>query len=165
VKTYRTSRDLEASIQGALLRRGSSLNATPLDEVAEILGQGRHYSWIGIYLVAGERPAPASDGGKPASRAPSQTRAVFPIGLGQHVFGAIEVQSERGKRLTNADRILLKRVAERLAKYLHGPGAFLARKAREAAMQESPAPQERGHQPASEKVPERTLAAAGEGRR
>ncbi|HEV2117428.1 MAG TPA: hypothetical protein VGR48_15460 [Terriglobales bacterium] len=164
MKTYRTPRDLEASIEGALLRRARSLNATPLDEVAEILGEGRHYSWIGIYLVAGERPSPAADGGKPASRAASQKRAVFPIGLGQHVFGAIEVQSERGKRLTGADRVLLKRVAERVARYLHGPGAFLVRKAREAAM-EQPQDLEARHQPESEKTRERTLAAAGEGRR
>jgi hypothetical protein len=164
VKTYRTPQELQARIETALARKAGPRN-TPLDEVAEILGDGRHYSWIGIYLVAGEISKPQASGGKTGARAASQTHAVIPVALGQHVYGAMEVESEKGKVLTGQDRILLKRVAERLAKYLHGPGAWLARKAREAAAEPQPAPQERGHQPASEKAPERTLAAAGEGRR
>jgi len=164
VKTYLTPRDLEAQIEKALARRASAQN-TPLDEVAEILGEGRHYSWIGIYVVAGETSKPGSAAGKKASRAASQERTVIPVGLGQHVYGAIEVESETGKALAGQDRILLKRVAQRLARYLHGPGAYLVRKAREAAAEQPLAPQRRGRQPASEKAPERTLAAAGEGRR
>ena len=163
MKTYSTPRDLEARIEAALARRASAHN-TPLDEVAGILGEGRHYSWIGIYLVAGEISKPGSSGGKTGSRAASQSHAVIPVALGQHVFGAMEVQSEKGRTLTGKDRILLKQVAEQLARYLHGPGAYLVRKAREAAT-EPPPPQVRGHQPASEKGPERTLAAAGESRR
>jgi putative methionine-R-sulfoxide reductase with GAF domain len=163
VKTYRTPQELEARIETALARKAGPHN-TPLDEVAEILGDGRHYSWIGIYLVAGEVSKPGPSRAKTASR-PTQTHAVIPVALGQHVYGAVEVQSEKAKVLSAQYRILLKRVAERLAKYLHGPGAWLVRKAREAAAETQPAPQERGHQPASEKAPERTLAAAGEGRR
>jgi hypothetical protein len=164
VKTYRTARDLEASIEKALARPASFQN-TSLDEVATILSEGRHYSWVGIYLVAGQRPKPGSPAAKRTSRTAPQTQAVIPVGLGQHDYGALEVQSEKGKPLTGADRILLKQVAGRLAKYLHGPGAYLVRKAREAAAEQPPAPQTRGHQPASEKAPERSLAAAGEGRR
>ncbi|HKW27686.1 MAG TPA: hypothetical protein VJN48_18010 [Terriglobales bacterium] len=163
MKTYRTPQELEARIETALARK-AGLHNTPLDEVAEIMGDGRHYSWIGIYLVAGEVPKPGPSRAKTGSRA-TQTHAVIPVALGQHVYGAMEVQSEKGKALSQKDRILLKRVAERLAKYLHGPGAWLVRKAREASAEPQPAPQERGHQPASEKAPERTLAAAGEGRR
>jgi hypothetical protein len=164
VKTYGSPQELEARIETALARRANS-HKTPLDEVAGILGEGRHYSWIGIYLVAGEISKPRSAAAKTGPRAAAQTHAVIPVALGQHVYGAMEVQSEKDKVLTGQDRILLKRVAERLAKYLHGPGAYLVRKAREAAAEPPPAPQERGHQPASEKAPERTLAAAGEGRR
>lgn len=165
MKTYRTPRDLQARIEAALARRASSHN-TPLDEVAGILGEGRHYSWIGIYLVAGEISKPGSAAAKTGPRAAAQTHAVIPVAIGQHVYGAMEVQSEKGRTLTGKDRILLKQVAERLAKYLHGPGAYLVRKAREAAaVEQAPAPQVRGYQPASEKAPERTLAAAGEGRR
>jgi putative methionine-R-sulfoxide reductase with GAF domain len=163
VKTYRTPQELQARIETALARKAGPRN-TPLDEVAEILGDGRHYSWIGIYLVAGEISQPGPLRAKTAATG-AQTHAVIPVALGQHVYGAMEVQSEKGKVLTGKDRILLKQVAERLARYLHGPGARLARKAREAAAEPQPAPQERGHQPASEKAPERTLAAAGEGRR
>jgi hypothetical protein len=163
VKTYRTPQELKARIETALARKAGPQN-TPLDEVAEILGDGRHYSWIGIYLVAGEISKPGPSRAKTGTSA-VQTHAVIPVALGQHVYGAIEVQSEKGKTLTGQDRILLKGVAERLAKYLHGPGAWLVRKAREAAAEPAPPPQERGHQPTSEKAPERTLAAAGEGRR
>jgi putative methionine-R-sulfoxide reductase with GAF domain len=163
VKIYRTPQELEARIETALARKAGS-QTTPLDEVAEILGDGRHYSWIGIYLVAGEIAKSSPSRARTASRA-TQTHAVVPVALGQHVYGAMEVQSEKGKVLSGQDRILLKRVAERLAKYLHGPGAWLVRKAREAAAEPSPAPQERGHKPTSEKTHERTLAAAGEGRR
>ena len=163
MKTYRTPRDLEARIEAALARKAGPHN-TPLDEVAEILGDGRHYSWIGIYLVAGEISKPGPSRAKTGARA-AQTHAVIPVALGQHVYGAMEVQSEKGRTLTGKDRILLKQVAERLAKYLHGPGAWLVRKAREAAAEPPPEPEMRGHQPASERAPERTLPAAGEGRR
>ena len=59
MKTYRTAQQLEARIETALARKAGPQN-TPLDEVAEILGDGRHYSWIGIYLVAGEISKPGS---------------------------------------------------------------------------------------------------------
>jgi hypothetical protein len=85
--------------------------------------------------------------------------------LGQHEFGALEVQGENGQPLGAEDRVLLKRVAGQLAKYLHGPGRYLMRKAREAAAQQSASPQSRGYQPESQKTQARTLAAAGESRR
>jgi len=157
VKTYRTPRDLQARIEQALTRRPSS-TAAPLDEVADILCSGRHYAWIGIFLAAGPGPAPAS------TTEIVQPRTVIPIMLVQHVFGALAVQGEKGAPLSGKDRILLKRVATRLARFLHGPGAYLLRKAREAAAEQPLSPQARGHQPASEKPQERSLA-AGEGRR
>lgn len=160
MKTYRTPHDLQAMIEGVLQRRAISPTAAPLDEVAAILCEGRHYSWIGIYLVV----APSAGPRKKTSPAAPESRVVVPIKLGQHVFGAIEVRGEDGKTLAGEDRILLKRVATRLAKYLHGPGAYLVRKAREAAAQQPQAAEMR-HQPASEKAPERGLAAGGEGRR
>ncbi|HKW66303.1 MAG TPA: hypothetical protein VJP04_03370, partial [Terriglobales bacterium] len=141
MKTYRTPQELESRIEAALARKAGPQN-TPLDEVAEILGDGRHYSWIGIYLVAGEISKPGPSRAKTGSRA-VQTHAVIPVALGQHVYGAMEVQSQKGKVLSEKDRILLKRVAGRLAKYLHGPGAWLVRKAREAAAEPLPKPQER----------------------
>ena len=164
MKTYRTPRDLQARIESVLQRRAISPTAAPLDEVAAILCEGRRYSWVGIYLVAGQNPAPASGARKTAAQTAAESEAVMPIGLGQHTLGAIEVRSESGKALTGQERILLKGVAARLAKYLHGPGAYLVRKAREAAAEQAQ-PSEVRHQPASEKAPERTLAAAGEGRR
>ncbi len=163
MKTYRTPRDLQAKIESVLQRRAISPTAAPLDEVAAILCEGRHYSWVGIYLVAGQSPAPASGTRKNAAPGAAESEVVVPIQLGQQALGAIEARGESGKPLTSQERILLKRVAARLAKYLHGPGAYLVRKAREVAANQ-PQPAEGRHQPVSEKAPERTLA-AGEGRR
>lgn len=160
MKTYRTSRDLQAKIDAALSRRPTR-SAQPLDEVAEILSQGRHYAWLGIYVVAGTRSG--SNQPAPTVVAGGRARSVIPVRVGQHQFGAIEVEAESGKTLSGQDRILLKRVATRLALYLHGPGAYLVRKAREAVAEQSLSTHPR-HQPASEKPQERTLA-AGEGRR
>lgn len=160
MKTYCPSRELQAKIDAALSRRPKA-SAQPLDEVAEILSQGRHYAWLGIYLVAG---ACSGSSQPPATAvAASRARTVIPMRLGQHQFGIIEVEPETGRTLSGQDRILLKRVAARLALYLHGPGAYLVRKAREAAAEQPPPTQVR-HQPVSEKPQERTLA-AGEGRR
>ena len=160
MKTYRPTRELQAKIDAALSRRPTP-SAQPLDEVAEILSAGRHYAWVGIYLIAGERSGASQRAA--ASAAATKDRSVIAIRLGQHEFGAIEVEAESGKTLAAEDRVLLKRVAATLARFLHGPGACLVRKAREAAAE--PAPTQARHQPASEKPQERSLAAAGEGRR
>lgn len=158
MKTYRTPRELQAGIERALARRPAP-NAACLEQVAELLSAGRHYDWIGIYLAAGPAPQPV------AHTEPAPPHTVIPIALGQHVFGALEVRGENGKAVAAADRVLLKQVAAQLARFLHGPGAFLLRKARAAAAQQPSSPQARGHQPASEKAQERSLAAAGVGRR
>ncbi len=163
MKTYCTPRDLQAKIERVLQRRTISPTAAPLDEVAAILCEGRHYSWVGIYLVAGRSPAPASGSRKTAAPTTAESQAVVPIQMGQQALGAIEARGESGKPLTSQERILLKGVAARLAKYLRGPGAYLVRKAREAAAEQAQTSEVR-HQPVSEKAPERTLA-AGEGRR
>ena len=161
MKTYRTARELQAQIEQVLLRRPQP-TSTPLDEVARILSDGRHYAWIGIYLVAGQRPA--SGKAVASSLVQSKSQTVIPVRLGQQEFGAIEAQAESGKTLSGKERILLKQVAARLARFLHGPGAWLVRKAREAAA-EPPSSAQIRHQPASEKALEKSLAAAGEGRR
>ncbi|HEU5336294.1 MAG TPA: hypothetical protein VFU27_10035 [Terriglobales bacterium] len=163
MKTYRKARELQAKIEQMLLRPPSPGSA-PLDEVAEILSSGRHYDWIGIYLLAGAQPATASSQEDTVRSASSGNSRVIPIRLGQHVYGAIEVRAEAGKGLASEDRILLKSVAARLARYLHGPGAALVRKAREAAAAEPESPPARGYQPESERAQPRSLA-AGEGRR
>lgn len=157
MKTYRTPRELQAEIEQSLKRRPSP-NAAPLEDVAEILSAGRHYLWIGIYLTAGPGPADA------ATKEKMQGRTVVPIAIGRHLYGALVVQGEKGRPVAGEDRILLKEAAACLARFLHGPGAYLMRKAREAAA-EQPHSADARHQPASERAPERTLAAAGEGRR
>ncbi len=56
MKTYRSSRELLSEIKTLLaLREVYSKRVSPLDEVVEILHEGRHFFWIGVYLVLGDR--------------------------------------------------------------------------------------------------------------
>ena len=56
MKTYRSTRDLLNDVKQLLASRDVySSRTSPLEHVVEILHEGRHYFWIGIYLVAGER--------------------------------------------------------------------------------------------------------------
>src|SRR5439155_1165049 len=55
VKRYQPTRDVLAAVERvlatAVLRVGGP---TPLDDVVETLHAGRHYFWVGIYLVVGD---------------------------------------------------------------------------------------------------------------
>ena len=56
MKTYRSTRELLAEVKQLLAGRDVySSRVSPLDRVVEALYEGRHYFWIGIYLVVGER--------------------------------------------------------------------------------------------------------------
>jgi putative methionine-R-sulfoxide reductase with GAF domain len=105
--------------------------ASVLDELVELLSGQRRYEWIGIYLAAG----PASE---PAASTPSQdqqpaSRHVAPIRLAARTLGAIEVRSSRPNAFSYKDRILLKQITVKLARYLVTSGKPLVRKLRTAA--------------------------------
>ncbi len=56
MKTYRSTRELVSEVKARLASREIySKRVSPLDEVVEILYGGRHYFWIGVYLVGGDR--------------------------------------------------------------------------------------------------------------
>ena len=96
----------------------------------------------------------------------TKSEIVVPIKICGRVLGVIDVESDRADAFGPLDRILLKNVATRLARFLTSTGKRYVRKAKEAAAEaEATAPAERGHPPASEKpaaapVPRR--AAAGD---
>jgi putative methionine-R-sulfoxide reductase with GAF domain len=56
LKTYRSTREVLAQIQRDLatarLAPGSN---EPLEKVVETLSRGRHYLWVGLYLVVGDK--------------------------------------------------------------------------------------------------------------
>ena len=97
----------------------------------------------------------------------TKSEIVVPIKIVGRVLGVIDVESDRADAFGPLDRILLKNVAARLARFLTSTGKRYVRKAREAAAAEPAAPAERGHPPASEKpaaasAPALRRAAAGD---
>jgi putative methionine-R-sulfoxide reductase with GAF domain len=49
-------------------------------------------------------------------------------------LGVLDVESDRENAFGSKDRVLLENVAQLLARFLAGPGKYIARKARTAAM-------------------------------
>lgn len=96
----------------------------------------------------------------------TKSEIVVPIKIVGRVLGVVDVESDRLSAFGPEERVLLEKVAERLARYLTSRGKVLLRKAREASREkpsgESSHP--RGRQPGSEKLPpaRNRAAAAGE---
>ncbi len=55
MKVYRSPQQVLADVERALASSRPSFGKSPLDEIVEILYRGRHYFWIGIYLVTARR--------------------------------------------------------------------------------------------------------------
>ena len=53
MKRYQSAREVLAAVEQALAASKPGAQATPFEDVLEILYEGRHYFWIGIYLVVG----------------------------------------------------------------------------------------------------------------
>jgi hypothetical protein len=136
----------------------------PLQDVLEALYQGRRYSWIGVSLETGsQRVCHAFCG--PESPRESRSRISVPIRIASRVLGTIQAESERENAFGWPDRVLLKEVAARLARFLTSRGKVLMRHAREAQSDDAGSqPEARGYQPASAKAASLRMA-AGEGRR
>lgn len=69
----------------------------------------------------------------------TRSELAVPIKIAGHVFGVIDVECEQSNAFGPEDRVLLKEVAARLARFLTGRGKYLLIKAREAAAQAPPA--------------------------
>jgi hypothetical protein len=124
VKKFRAARELLADVDRTLASRQAA-STSPLDDVIEIVSEGRQYSWIAVYLAEGQ-PAPARE--FRARRRSGETVRV-PVEAGERVLGVLEV--EPGERpLTRSDTLLLKEVAARLAAFLGKRGKYLMRSVR-----------------------------------
>jgi len=53
VKRYQSAREVLAKVKQALAASKPGAQATPFEDLLDILYRGRHYFWIGIYLVVG----------------------------------------------------------------------------------------------------------------
>ena len=178
-------REVLANVDQALAQKLSPRSVgrrKPLEDVAEALYSGRHYHSVAIYLVAGDMLI------RQSFRGPTPPIRTFELGIGTAVhaakfpedksqitvlikiasrtLGLINVERDREHAFSGTERVLLKEVAARLARYLTSRGKVIVRHVREQEKAGANVlrAEERGYQPASEKAAG-LRAAAGEGRR
>lgn len=133
MKSYRSPRQIVTEVKGLLAANRPSFHHSPLGEVAGILTDGRHYSWVGIYLSLDKKSSPALEqsGVHPAHMAVPGTvkKIVVSIRIAGRELGFLNVESDRESAFGAVDRVLLERVAGLLARFLTGRGKYLVRKA------------------------------------
>lgn len=175
MKVYRSPQRVLADVGRVLASSRPRFGGrTPLDQVVELLYAGRHYFWIGIYLVVGNKvvrqtfrgpvpPCHSFEFGKgnvgttgqmgvlkvipDVSEDPTysmcfietKSEIVVPIRISSRVLGVIDVESDKPNAFGSADRVLLKQVAEQLARFLSVRGRYLVRRAAEESTNETTA--------------------------
>ena len=137
MKPYRSTRDLLADIEQALAENRPSFYHSPLEKVAGLLAEGRHYGWVGIYLTLEKQSATPllQNAMHPAQFEASGTRkkVIVTMKIAGREIGFLNVESDRENAFGSEERVLLERVAGLLAKFLTGPGKYLVRKAGQPA--------------------------------
>jgi len=135
VKPFRSTRDLLADVEQALAENRPSFRDSPLEKVAGLLAEGRHYGWVGIYLTLEKQPAMPllPNAAHPARFEASGTRkkVIVTMKIAGREICFLNVESNRENAFGTDERVLLERVAGLLAKFLTGPGKYLVRKAGE----------------------------------
>ena len=135
MRPYRSTRNLLADVKKVLADNRPSFHRSPLEEIAGVLCEGRHYSWVGIYLTLDEKSSSALLEEaliKPNQVAVHGTRKkiVVAMRVGGRELGFLSVESARESAFGSEDRVLLDRVAGLLARFLAGPrGKYLVLKA------------------------------------
>lgn len=134
LKLYRSTQNVLSDIEELLSNNRPSFHHSPLHDVVELLCEGRHYSWVGIYLTLDPSSTHAllEDGSElhPNQIATPGARKKILISMkvaGREV-GSLNVESDRENSFGAEDRVLLDRVAGLLARFLTGPGRYLVRK-------------------------------------
>ena len=98
-----------------------------------MLCEGRHYSWVGIYLSLDKHASSPllETAVHPAHVAVPGTRkkVLVAIKIAGRELGFLNVESESENALGPEDRVLLESVADLLARFLTGPGKYLVLKA------------------------------------
>lgn len=157
MKTYRPARELLAEVKRVLAGK-PSFHGSPLNDVIEVLCEGRHYSWMGIYLAVQkndpEQSLQAGAGAPPFTRAECLSKILVKMKIASREVGVIAVESKKENAFGKDDRVLLKTLASMLARFFAGPGKYLVRKARQA-----PATPE-GVLSQSAKLPQKQIKAA-----
>jgi putative methionine-R-sulfoxide reductase with GAF domain len=124
-----------AEIQRMLVRNRPSFHHSPLEDVAELLVEGRHYSWVGVYLTVDRGHSSAllenTHPAHPSQVAVNSTRKKILVSMkvaGREI-GHFSVESDRENAFGSEERVLLERVAGLLARFLAGPGRYLVLRA------------------------------------
>jgi putative methionine-R-sulfoxide reductase with GAF domain len=126
---------LLTEIEGALAANHPSFHHSPLEDVAALLLEGRHYSWVGIYLsVDSNRSSALLENTHPAhpgqvAVASTLKKILVAMKVAGREIGYLNVESDRENAFGSEERVLLERVAGLLARFLTGPGKYLVRKA------------------------------------
>jgi hypothetical protein len=134
LRPYRSTRNLLADVKKVLGENRPSFHHSPLEEIAGLLCEGRHYSWVGIYLTLDEKSSSALLEEaliKPNQVAVQGTRKkiVVAMRVGGRELGFLNVETDRDY-IGPEDRVLLDRVAGMLARFLAGPrGKYLVLRA------------------------------------
>jgi putative methionine-R-sulfoxide reductase with GAF domain len=135
MRPYRSTRELLADIENTLAANQPSFHHSPLEKVAGLLAEGRHYGWVGIYLTLEKHSATPllPNAVHPAQFEASGTRkkVIVTMKIAGREIGFLNVESNRENAFAADERVLLERVAGLLAKFLTGPGKYLVRKAAE----------------------------------
>ena len=131
MKSYRSARSLISEIQRTLARNRPTFHHSPLEAVAELLVEGRHYSWVGIYLSVDSSHCSTlwenTHTVHPGQLAFPGTRKKILVSmkLAGREIGHLNVESDRENAFGSEERVLLERVAGSLARFLAGPGKYL----------------------------------------
>jgi len=144
VRPYRSTRNLLADVKKVLADNRPSFHCSPLEEIAGLLCEGRHYSWVGIYLTLDEKVSSSLLEEaliKPNQVAVHGTRKkiVVAMRVGGRELGFLNAESDRESAFGSEDRVLLDRVAGLLARFLAGPrGKYLVLKAAKLSPADAP---------------------------
>ena len=144
MRTYGSTRNLLADVKKVLADNRPSFHRSPLEEIAGLLCEGRHYSWVGIYLTLDEKSSSALLEEaliKPNQVAVHGTRKkiVVAMRVGGRELGFLNVESDRESAFGSEERVLLDRVAGLLARFLAGPrGKYLVLRAGKVSPADAP---------------------------
>ena len=129
MKPYLSAPVIIAKIKHLLDSNRPRFHHSPLEDIASLLCEGRHYSWVGIYLRVDKHASlPLLETAvHPAHVALPGTRrkVMVAIKIASRELGFLNVESERENALGPEDRVLLESVADLLARFLTGPGKYL----------------------------------------
>ena len=134
MKPYRSSPAILADIESLLSSNQPSFHHSPLEDIATLLVDGRHYSWVGIYLtVNGNSSSALAENsaavhpGRVALRG-TLKKIIVSIKIAGRELGFLSVETDRENALGSEDRVLLERVAGLLARFLSSKGKYLVRR-------------------------------------